>query len=146
VAVPVPSYVHGNTGVSLTGLTIGAYLDEVASAHGDRQALVSFGQGIRWTYAQLRRYADHFASGLLQLGMEPGDRLGIWSANRAEWAVVQFAAAKAGLILVNINPAYRVLELEHVLHGRLQGTGDRRVLQIQSLPGNDRDAGARFST
>jgi fatty-acyl-CoA synthase len=115
VAVPVPSYVHGNTGVSLTGLTIGAYLDEVASAHGDREALVSFGQGIRWTYAQLRQYADHFASGLLQLGMEPGDRLGIWSANRAEWAVAQFAAAKAGLILVNINPAYRVLELEHVL-------------------------------
>jgi fatty-acyl-CoA synthase len=115
VAVPVLSYVHGNKGVSLTGLAIGAYLDEVASVHGDREALVSFGQGIRWTYTQLRQHAEHFALGLLQLGMEPGDRLGIWSPNRAEWAVVQFAAAKAGLILVNINPAYRALELEHVL-------------------------------
>jgi fatty-acyl-CoA synthase len=115
VAVPVLSYVHGHTGVPLTGLTVGAFLDEVAEAHGDREALVSFAQGIRWSYAQLKRHADHFASGLLRLGLAPGDRLGIWSPNRAEWAVVQFAAAKAGLILVNINPAYRVLELEHVL-------------------------------
>jgi fatty-acyl-CoA synthase len=71
--------------------------------------------GVRWTYAELKTQADAFAAGLLALGLEPGDRLGIWSPNRAEWVAVQFAAAKAGLILVNINPAYRVAELEHVL-------------------------------
>jgi fatty-acyl-CoA synthase len=113
--VPDPSYVHGHTGAPLTSLSVGAFLDQVAAAHGDRDALVSFGQGIRWTYTQLKRRADQFAAGLLEIGLAPGDRLGIWSPNRAEWAVVQFAAAKAGLILVNINPAYRVLELEHVL-------------------------------
>jgi fatty-acyl-CoA synthase len=111
----VLSYVHGHTGPPLTGLSIGAFLDEIAKTYGDREALVSFGQNIRLTYAQLKRHADHFALGLLELGLIPGDRLGIWSPNRAEWAVIQFAAAKAGLILVNINPAYRALELEHVL-------------------------------
>jgi fatty-acyl-CoA synthase len=109
------SYVHGNSGTPLVGLSVGAFLDEIAAAQGDCEALVSFGQGIRWTYAELKRQADHLAAGLLQLGLVPGSRIGIWSPNRAEWAVVQFAAAKAGLILVNINPAYRVRELEHVL-------------------------------
>src|SRR5882672_11812319 len=99
----------------LVGLSVGAFLDQIAAAHGDCEALVSFGQAIRWTYAELKRQADHLAAGLLQLGLVPGSRIGIWSPNRAEWAVVQFAAAKAGLILVNINPAYRVFELEHVL-------------------------------
>jgi fatty-acyl-CoA synthase len=113
--VSAPSYVHGYSGTPLTALTVGAYLDEIAAVHGQREALISCGQGIRWTYAELQRYADHLAAGFLELGLVPGDRLGIWSPNRAEWAVVQFAAAKAGLILVNINPAYRVLELEHVL-------------------------------
>jgi fatty-acyl-CoA synthase len=101
--------------VPLIGLSVGACLDEIAATHGDRDALVSFGQKIRWTYAELKRQTDHLAAGLLEIGLAPGDRLGIWSPNRAEWAVVQFAAAKAGLILVNIKPAYRVLELEHVL-------------------------------
>jgi fatty-acyl-CoA synthase len=113
--VPDLSYVHGPTGAPLTGLSVGACLDEIAATHGDRDALVSFAQKIRWTYAQLKRQADQLAAGLLEIGLVPGDRLGIWSPNRAEWAVVQFAAAKAGLILVNINPAYRVFELEHVL-------------------------------
>jgi fatty-acyl-CoA synthase len=113
--VPLPSYVHGSAGAPLTSLSIGECLDEVADIHGDRDALVSPAQGIRWTYADLKRRAEQFAAGLLELGLTRGDRIGIWSPNRAEWAVVQFAAAKAGLILVNINPAYRVLELEHVL-------------------------------
>ena len=113
--MPAPSYVHGHSGTPLVGLSAGAFLDEIAAAHGDCEALVSFGQGIRWTYADLKRQADRLAAGLLQLGLVPGSRIGIWSPNRAEWAVVQFAAAKAGLILVNINPAYRVRELEHVL-------------------------------
>jgi fatty-acyl-CoA synthase len=113
--VPDISYVHGHTGEPLVGLSVGAFLDQIADSHGDRDALVSFGQKIRWSYAQLNGHANHLAAGLLTLGLVPGDRLGIWSPNRAEWVVVQFAAAKAGLILVNINPAYRVFELEHVL-------------------------------
>ena len=110
-----PSYVHGHAGLPLTALTIGAYLDDVAASRGDQEALVSVGQGLCWTYAQLKQQADHFAAGLIELDLEPGDRLGIWSPNCAEWVAVQFAAAKAGLILVNINPAYRISELEHVL-------------------------------
>ena len=113
--VPSLSYVHGPSGPPLSAIPIGDFLDDVASSHPDREALVAVSQGIRWTYAQLKRHADNFAAGLLELGLVPGDRVGIWSPNRAEWVVVQFAAAKAGLILVNINPAYRVLELEHVL-------------------------------
>jgi len=113
--VDVPSYVHGQSGPPLIGRTIGAFLDGVASQHGKREAVVSVAQGIRWTYAELKQKSDAFAAGLIELGLERGDRLGIWAPNRAEWVVVQFAAAKAGLILVNINPAYRVSELEHVL-------------------------------
>ena len=113
--MPDLSYVHGHSGAPLVGLSVGAFLDEIADTQGERDALVSFGQKIRWSYAQLKALADRLAAGLLALGLVPGDRLGIWSPNRAEWAVVQFAAAKAGLILVNINPAYRMVELEHVL-------------------------------
>ena len=113
--MPDLSYVHGHTGEPLVGLSVGAFLDQIADSHGDRDALVSFGQNIRWNYAQLNGHANQLAAGLLALGLAPGNRLGIWSPNRAEWAVVQFAAAKAGLILVNLNPAYRVFELEHVL-------------------------------
>jgi fatty-acyl-CoA synthase len=109
------SYVHGSNGVPLTGLSIGIFLDRVAATHGHREAIVSFAQGIRWTYSQLKQQADLLAAGLLSLGIAPGERIGIWSPNRAEWTAVQFAAAKGGLILVNINPAYRVTELEHVL-------------------------------
>ena len=113
--MPDLSYVHGHTGKPLVGLSVGSFLDEIAATYGDRDALVSFGQKIRWTYAQLTNHSNQLAAGLLEIGLVPGDRLGIWSPNRAEWAVVQFAAAKAGLILVNINPAYQVFELEHVL-------------------------------
>ena len=113
--MPALSYVHGHSGTPLVGLSVGAFLDEIAAAHGDCEALVSFQQGIRWTYTELKRHADHLAAGLLHLGLVPGSRIGLWSPNRAEWTVVQFAAAKAGLILVNINPAYQVRELEHVL-------------------------------
>jgi fatty-acyl-CoA synthase len=109
------SYVHGNSGRPLIGKTIGALLDEVAATDGSREALVVAHQKIRWTYAELKSHSDAFASGLLALGLEPGDRVGIWSPNCAEWTIAQFATAKAGLILVNINPAYRLSELEHVL-------------------------------
>ena len=109
------SYVHGNSGPPLIGKTIGALLDEVSATAGSREALVVAHQKIRWSYSELKSRSDAFASGLLALGLEPGDRVGIWSPNCAEWTVAQFATAKAGLILVNINPAYRLSELEHVL-------------------------------
>src|SRR3981189_1795716 len=109
------SYVHGNSGPPLIGKTIGALLDEVTAIDGSREALVVAHQRICWTYSELKSRSDAFASGLLSLGLEPGDRVGIWAPNCAEWTVAQFATAKAGLILVNINPAYRLSELEHVL-------------------------------
>jgi fatty-acyl-CoA synthase len=113
--VPRESYVHGNSGRPLIGKTIGALLDEVSAMDGSREALVVAHQKIRWTYSELKMRSDAFASGLLALGLEPGDRVGIWAPNCAEWTIAQFATAKAGLILVNINPAYRLSELEHVL-------------------------------
>jgi len=109
------SYVRGERTAPLIEQTIGAYLDGVAARDGSRLALVVSHQGVRWTYAELKARCDAFAAGLLSLGLEPGDRVGIWAPNCAEWTVVQFATTKAGLVLVNINPAYRVGELEHVL-------------------------------
>ena len=73
-------------------------------------------QGIRWSYRELAERVDAFAAGLMALGLQPGDRIGIWSPNNAEWVITQFATAKAGLILVNINPAYRLSELEYALN------------------------------
>ena len=73
-------------------------------------------QGVRWSYRELGEKVDAFAAGLLALGLQPGERIGIWSPNNAEWVVTQFATAKAGLILVNINPAYRLAELEYALN------------------------------
>jgi fatty-acyl-CoA synthase len=109
------SHVRGDGSASLIEDTIGAYLDGVAERDGARLALVVSHQGVRWTYSELKARSDEFAAGLLRLGLKPGDRVGIWSPNCAEWTVAQFATAKAGLVLVNINPAYRVVELEHAL-------------------------------
>jgi fatty-acyl-CoA synthase len=109
------SYVRGDTAPALIGATIGAYLDDVARRDGTREALVIPHQQVRWTYAELKQRSDDFGAGLLSLGLEPGDRVGVWAPNCAEWVVAQFGTAKAGLILVNINPAYRTSELEHVL-------------------------------
>ncbi len=109
------SYVSGISDTPLLGMTIGQALDRAAATWGEREALVSPSQGIRWTWAELRDRADAFAAGLLALGLSRGDRVGIWSLNRAEWAVTQFAAARAGLILVTINPAYRLTEVEFAL-------------------------------
>ena len=112
----IPSYVQGCSGPPLIGKTIGAVLDEVAGAYGERDALISRAQGIRLTYADLKREADFLAAGLVGLGLVPGERIGIWSVNRVEWTVIQYAAAKAGLILVTINPAYQLRELEQALN------------------------------
>jgi len=110
------SYVHGASDKPLIGETIGAHFDRVAARFGERDALIVRHQNIRWTYRRLKEEAEAFAAGLLSLGLEPGMRVGIWSPNNAEWVVAQFATAKAGLILVNINPAYRTAELEYALN------------------------------
>jgi fatty-acyl-CoA synthase len=109
------SYTHGASEVPLLGETIGAALDRVVGQAPENEALVVAHQGIRWTYAELAARADAFAAGLVALGLEKGDRLGIWSPNNAEWVVTQLATARAGVILVNINPAYRVHELKYAL-------------------------------
>ena len=110
-----PSYVHGAHHVPLTGKTIGAYLDDIALRHAEQDALVVVHQNVRWTYREFSERVNRLAAGLLKLGLAPGDRIGIWSQNCAEWVLTQFATAKAGLVMVNINPAYRRAELEYVL-------------------------------
>ena len=112
----IPSYVHGANNEPLLGLTIGQALDRAAATWADQTALIARAQGIRWTWRELSDQADALAAGLLALGLRRGDRIGIWSLNRAEWALTQFAAARAGLILVTINPAYRLSELEFALN------------------------------
>jgi fatty-acyl-CoA synthase len=109
------SYTHGASSVSLRGETIGEMWDAIVAQHGSREALVSRHQEIRWTYAEMNEQVGSCARGLLALGVERGDRVGIWSPNNAEWVVLQFATARIGAILVNINPAYRRHELEYAL-------------------------------
>jgi fatty-acyl-CoA synthase len=112
----LPSYVHGASATPLIGDTIGAYFDKTVERFGERDALIVSDQQIRWNWGALKEQVDDFAAGLIALGLEPGARIGIWSPNNAEWVVTQFATAKAGLILVNINPAYRLTELEYALN------------------------------
>jgi fatty-acyl-CoA synthase len=109
------SYAHGTSTTPLLGETVGANLERAVARHGDREALVVRHQDVRLTYAQLNEQVDRVARALVAYRLEPGDRIGIWAPNCAEWVVVQFAAAKAGAILVNVNPAYRTSELEYVL-------------------------------
>src|SRR5271165_6406036 len=110
------SYVHGASDQPLIGETVGQFFDAICAKYPSRPALVVRHQKVRLTYGELRNEVDKLAAALLTLGLEPGDRIGIWSPNNAEWVVTQFATAKAGLILVNINPAYRVTELEFALN------------------------------
>jgi fatty-acyl-CoA synthase len=114
--MPELSYVSGVSERPLIGKTIGAFFDEVCAAHPERLALIARHQDVRWTYAELRRRVDALAAGLLALGLSPGERVGVWSPNCWEWLVTQYATAKAGLILVNINPAYRTSEVEYALN------------------------------
>ena len=109
------SYAHGTSDTPLRGETIGRMWDAVVERHGNRDALVSRHQRLRWTYAELGREVDRCARALLAEGVERGDRVGIWSPNNAEWVVLQFATAKIGAILVNVNPSYRRSELEYAL-------------------------------
>ncbi|MHA6204820.1 AMP-binding protein [Dyella soli] len=111
-----PSYVQGVSRQPLLGDTVGSLLDRIAAAHPERPALVVRTQDVRLNYRQFHAEVERVAAALVALGLRPGDRIGIWAPNRAEWVVLQFAAPKAGLILVNINPAYRLHELEFALN------------------------------
>ncbi|MFY0407663.1 AMP-binding protein [Solicola sp. PLA-1-18] len=111
----LPSYAAGPADVPLLGDTIGQNLERTVAAHGDREALVEVETGRRWTYAELDADVDRVARGLLAAGVGKGDRVGIWAPNRAEWTLVQYATAKIGVVLVNVNPAYRTHELGYAI-------------------------------
>src|SRR3954451_16658402 len=110
------SYAAGETTQPLLEETIGANLERIVAAHGEREALVEIATGRRWTYSELDADVDAVARGLLAGGIEKGDRVGIWAPNCAEWTLVQYATAKVGAILVNVNPAYRTHELAYALN------------------------------
>ena len=110
------SYSSGESATPLLGDTIGGNFDATVRAFGAREALVDRPAGRRWTYAELAADVDALALGLLEMGIAKGDRVGIWAPNCAEWTLTQYATAKIGAVLVNINPAYRARELEFVLN------------------------------
>src|SRR5262249_22148067 len=109
------SYAHGTSSTPLLGETIGENLRHTAEHHGDRDALVVRHQNYRATYRQLWDATTQVARALLARGVQKGDRIGIWAPNRWEWVVVQYATARIGAVLVNINPSYQTSELEYVL-------------------------------
>jgi fatty-acyl-CoA synthase len=126
------SYASGTSDRPLIGDTIGANLEQTVARVPDSEALVSCHQGVRFTYAELNHAVDRLATGMLRAGLEQGDRVGVWSPNRAEWTLTQFATAKLGVILVNINPSYRTSELEYAL-GQ---SGCRWVIAAPELKGS----------
>ena len=111
-----PSYVIGSANTPLIEDTIGRYLDALCATDGQRLAIISRHQNVRLTYSELKERVDALAGGFVSLGLAPGDRVGIWAPNCCEWLVTQYATAKAGLILVNINPAYRRAEADYALN------------------------------
>ena len=113
--------------------TLGHLLDRVADAYPANEALVVRHQGIRWNYARYREEIDKLAAGLLSLGLMPGDRLGMWAPNCYEWCLTQYATARIGVILVNINPAYRVFELEYALNR----SGCRAVISAERFKSSE---------
>jgi fatty-acyl-CoA synthase len=127
------SYAKGPTEPPLLEETIGANLERTVGAHGDNEALVERSTGRRWTYAELNADVDALARGLMAAEVAKGDRIGIWAPNCAEWTLVQYAAAKVGAILVNINPSYRTHELSYVLNQ----SGTRLLLSASSFKTSD---------
>ena len=127
------SFVAGSAELPLKYETIGRAFDDTALRHASRDALIVPPQQVRWSYAELKHRVDLLAAGLLSLGLKPGERIGIWAPNCAEWAVTQFASAKAGLILVNINPAYRLSELEFCL----KKVGCQALITAERLKNSD---------
>jgi fatty-acyl-CoA synthase len=127
------SYSHGVSDVPLLGETIGANLERTVARFGGQDAVVSCHQGVRMTYEELDDAVNRVASGLLAAGIRKGDRVGIWAPNCVEWVLVQFATAKAGAILVNINPAYRTHELEYAL----RQSGVRMLVSARAFKTSD---------
>lgn len=113
---PLPSYSSGPSTTPLLGMTIGEMLDRTAGKFPDNEALVCLHQDIRWTYKEFAAKVNQAARAFLAIDVKRGDRVGIWSPNRYEWTVTQFATAKIGAILVNINPAYGAHELEYAMN------------------------------
>jgi fatty-acyl-CoA synthase len=130
------SYANGPSTQALLGETIGENLDRTVARFPDHLALVSRHQNRRYTYAEFNAAVDEVARGLLALGLEVGDRIGIWSPNCAEWVLVQYATAKAGVILVNINPAYRTSELAYALNQ----SGCRMLIAAQAFKTSNYEA------
>jgi fatty-acyl-CoA synthase len=127
------SYAHGVSDVPLLGETIGENLERTVARFGDQEAVVSCHQGVRMTYAEFDEAVDRLASGLIAAGIAKGERVGIWAPNCVEWVLVQFATAKVGAILVNINPAYRSHELEYAL----RHSGVRMLISARSFKTSD---------
>jgi fatty-acyl-CoA synthase len=127
------SIARGSQDTPLIEQTIGAFFDGMAAQVPDNDALVSRHQNIRFSYRQLRHEARRLASAMLKLGLQPGDRIGIWSHNNAEWLLTQLATAYAGIVLVNINPAYRVSELEYALNN----VGCKALISMTSFKTSD---------
>jgi fatty-acyl-CoA synthase len=127
------SYAHGASEEPLLGETIGANLDRTVARVPDAEAIVSCHQGVRYTYAEFGMAVDALAGGMHAAGLRRGDRVGVWGPNRAEWALVQYATAKLGVILVNVNPAYRTSELEYAL-GQ---SGCRYLFAAREVKGSD---------
>src|SRR5580658_2199949 len=127
------SYSSGESETPLLGDTIGANFDATVARFGDREALVDRTTGRRWTYAELAADVDALALGLLDLGIGQADRVGIWAPNCPEWTLTQYATAKIGAILVNINPAYRTRDLEFVLNQ----SGTRLLIAAERLKTSD---------
>ena len=127
------SYAQGATSAPLLTETIGANFDATVRRFGDREALVSCAQDLRYTYAELGTAVDELARGLIGAGLAKGDRIGIWSPNCAEWTLTQYATAKIGAILVNVNPAYRTSELRYAL----DQSGCRMLVAAQAFKTSD---------
>ncbi|MET0908255.1 MAG: AMP-binding protein, partial [Ilumatobacteraceae bacterium] len=123
----------GSTADALLEETIGQNLARTVAEHGDVEALVSCHQGIRWTYREFAERVAALARGLMSAGLAAGDRVGMWSPNYAEWTLVQYATAEIGVILVNINPAYRSHELAYAL----QHSGCRLLIAAPSFKTSD---------
>jgi fatty-acyl-CoA synthase len=111
-----PAYEAGPTDIALLDETIGENLAQTVAAHADRDALVSCHQQIRWTYGEFADRVHRLGKALMGAGLEVGDRVGLWSPNYAEWTLVQYATAEIGVVLVNVNPAYRTHELAYALN------------------------------
>ena len=131
------SYVSGVSDTPLLGMTIGDMFDQIVAEYPDHEALIVRHQGLRYTYRQLQREVERCARGLMALGLEKGERIGIWSPNRAEWTITQLATSKIGAILVNINPAYRVHELltRHAQGKRRGQAGEGSPAGASPVPG-----------